>query len=187
MLYTDKTDGDKHVACKHFDKDFDPFEELEDWRDIPTPYMQSVLDYQEFPPEVQDWAYILMGRLLYQIDDWDGWQVIPFFKVRRPVGLRRAAARAAAPSQSQSPSEACAQGVAGSGKSTLIKVAKGFFEAVDVGVLSNNVEKTFGLSGLVDKLLFVAPEIKSDLRIEQAEVTEFSPLALNMHGNWREV
>ena len=48
-------------------------------------------------------------------------------------------------------------------------MAKQFYEAIDVGNLSNNVEKTFGLSAFHDKLLFVAPEIKSDLRIEQAE------------------
>ena len=38
-----------------------------------------------------------------------------------------------------------------------------------MGLLSNNSEKQFGLSAFHDKLLFVAPEIKSDLKIEQAE------------------
>lgn len=62
------------------------------------------------------------------------------------------------------------KGMASSGKSTIVlKVAKQFFEAVDVGVLSNNIEKKFGLSAFVDKYLFVAPEIKNDLQIEQAE------------------
>lgn len=62
------------------------------------------------------------------------------------------------------------KGMASSGKSTvLLKVAKNLFEAADVGVLSNNIEKKFGLSGFYDKKLFVAPEIKADLQIEQAE------------------
>ena len=71
---------------------------------------------------------------------------------------------------------ACAQiipflkGMASSGKSTvLLKVAKNFFDAIDVGVLSNNIEKKFGLSGFYEKYLFIAPEIKNDLQIEQAE------------------
>lgn len=62
------------------------------------------------------------------------------------------------------------KGMASSGKSTIVlKVAKQFYDPIDVGTLSNNHEKKFGLSQLHDKLLFVAPEIKSDLQIEQAE------------------
>ena len=56
------------------------------------------------------------------------------------------------------------------GKSTItLKVAKQFYDDIDCGNLSNNVETKFGLSQFHDKLLFVAPEIKSDLKIEQAE------------------
>jgi phage/plasmid-associated DNA primase len=51
----------------------------------------------------------------------------------------------------------------------VLKIAKQFYEAGDVGILSNNMQQNFGLSAFYDKLLFVAPEIKSDLRIEQAE------------------
>ena len=50
-----------------------------------------------------------------------------------------------------------------------LKVAKEFYDDIDVGCLSNNIESRFGLSQFYDKLLFVAPEIKSDLKIEQAE------------------
>lgn len=53
--------------------------------------------------------------------------------------------------------------------STIIKVCKDLYDTVDVGVLSNNIEKKFGLSAFWNKLLFVAPEIKADLQIEQAE------------------
>jgi hypothetical protein len=44
-----------------------------------------------------------------------------------------------------------------------------FYGVADVGVLSNNSEKTFGLSGFYDKFIFVGPDIKNDLKIEQAE------------------
>jgi len=126
------------AACKYF-----PLEFVDHPRgaEIHTPYLDSIMDYQGFAPDVKQWMLIALGRLMYNLNDLDGWQVIPFFK-----------------------------GMASSGKSTVVlKVAKQFYEAIDVGNLSNNIEKNFGLSAFHDKLLFVAPEIKSDLRIEQAE------------------
>jgi hypothetical protein len=81
-----------------------------------------------------------MGRLLFELGELDNWQVALFL-----------------------------EGVAGSGKSTITKLVKKFYETCDVGVLSNNIEKTFGLGSLKDKLLFLAPEIKCDLRLEQSE------------------
>lgn len=139
-------DGDKClpktvVACKHFDMPFDNFDGVAEWYDIPTPYMQSIMDYQGFDPDVSSWMYILMGRLIYEVGEMDGWQVIPFLK-----------------------------GAAGSGKSTItLKVCSRFYEKADVGILSNNIERKFGISAFCDKYLFVAPEIKSDLQMEQAE------------------
>ena len=131
--------SDDIVACKFIDTDF--FEYTGGWRDIHTPYLQSIMDFQAFSPEVCQWLYVMLGRLLYPLNQMDGWQVIPFFK-----------------------------GQASSGKSTIIlKVCKMFYDAQDVGVLSNNIERKFGLSAFYDKYLFLAPEIKSDLGIEQAE------------------
>ena len=60
------------------------------------------------------------------------------------------------------------KGVASSGKSTIVmRVCRGLYEPADVGVMSNNIERKFGLSALADKLLFVGPEIKGDCQIEQ--------------------
>ena len=81
------------------------------------------------------------GRLCYDVGELDSWQVIPFFK-----------------------------GIAGSGKSTLLtKVFEKFYEKEDVGTLANNIERKFGLSAIKDSFMFVAPEIKADLALEQAE------------------
>jgi hypothetical protein len=33
--------------------------------------------------------------------------------------------------------------------------------------MSNNIERKFGLSALADKLLFIGPEIKADIALEQ--------------------
>lgn len=114
----------------------------EDWYEtIPTPNLQKIMDYQEFPRDVCEWLYAFLGRLMYDVNEKDGWQVIPFCK-----------------------------GQASSGKSTiLLKVAKNFYDKVDVGVLSNNIEKKFGIGAFCEKYMFVAPEIKGDLQLEQAE------------------
>lgn len=133
--------SDSVVAARFFDADLDTHDGLADWRDIPTPSLQRIMAYQEWPPDVCDWMHIALGRLLYNVNERDGWQVIPFL-----------------------------HGSASSGKSTVaLKVAKAFYEHADVGVLSNNIEKQFGISAFYDKLLFCGPEIKGDLKIEQAE------------------
>lgn len=129
------------VSCKYFDQQFDDFSHLERWQDIPTPNFDKVLKYQKLEDEVCNWAYVMGGRLCYDIGELDSWQIIPFFK-----------------------------GIARSGKSTLItKVFKKFYESEDVGVLANNIEKKFGLSAIKDNFMFIAPEIKADLGLEQAE------------------
>lgn len=131
---------DDVVACKFFEHPFDNTE-YDDWFDIPTPHLDSVMNHQQWPKEVQKWLFCLIGRVLYRVNEIDSWQICPFF-----VGL------------------------AGTGKSLLVlKVIKQFFESVDVGILSNNIERKFGISAFYDKMLVCAPEIRNDLAIEQAE------------------
>ena len=128
------------VACKFFDADFNHYDDIH-WSEIPTPYMQSIIDYQKFSPEVSNWLYVFGGRLCFDVNEMDGWQVIPFLK-----------------------------GIARSGKSTLItKVFKKFYDSEDVRTLSNNIEKKFGLWSIHDGLMFISPEVKGDLALEQAE------------------
>ncbi|NBS68033.1 hypothetical protein EBT31_03845 [bacterium] len=127
------------VSCKYFDQYFDDKEG--DWYNIPTPHMQSVMDYQRFPEEVCRWLYVFCGRLCFDVGEMDSWQIMPFLK-----------------------------GIAGTGKSTLItKVCKKFYESDDVKTLSNNIEKKFGLESIKDGFVFIAPEIKGDIQLEQAE------------------
>lgn len=82
LVYGEEAIADTHVAAKHFDYEFNPYTDTP-WREIPTPELDRILDFQGLPPEVKDWFYILLGRLLYQVNDLDGWQVIPFLKVRK--------------------------------------------------------------------------------------------------------
>lgn len=129
---------DSIVACKFVDADFESYD---DWRSVPTPNLDSIMTYQEWPDEVREWCYVFLGRMLYPLNKFDSWQVIPFFK-----------------------------GLAATGKSTIVlKVCKNFFDSTDVGILSNNIERKFGISAFYDKYLVVAPEVRNDLCIEQAE------------------
>lgn len=133
---------EKLMAAKYFDVDFDNFDDVDDWFDIPTPHMSSILKYQELDEDVSRIFFAFIGRMLYEVNELDQWQVIPFLK-----------------------------GSASSGKSTILnKVCKFFYEDEDVGVLSNNVEKQFGLGAFYNKLIFIAPEIKEDCKLEQAEL-----------------
>lgn len=128
------------VACKFFDQEFNHYEGVH-WSKIPTPHFQSILDYQKFPKDVCDWIYAFGGRLCFDVNEIDAWQCIPFLK-----------------------------GIARSGKSTLItKVFKRFYDPEDVRTLSNNIEKKFGLWSIHDGLMFISPEVKGDLSLEQAE------------------
>lgn len=129
------------VSSKFFEQDFNPYDDTPDWYNIPTPHMQRVLDYQKFGDEVCKWIYVMCGRLCFDVNDLDGWQVIPFLK-----------------------------GIARSGKSTIItKICKKFYETSDVKTLSNNIEKKFGLDSIHDGFMFISPEVKGDLQLEQAE------------------
>lgn len=129
------------VSCKYFDQEFDHYDNLKDWYAIPTPHMQTVMDYQRFNESVCRWLYVFIGRLCFDVGDMDSWQVIPFLK-----------------------------GIARSGKSTLItKVCKKFYDTEDVRTLSNNIEKKFGLWSIHDGFMFISPEVKGDLALEQAE------------------
>lgn len=128
------------VSSKYFDLDFEDYSN-KDWREIPTPFFDSILKYQQLNKDVCEWVFALGGRLCFDVNEIDKWQCIPFLK-----------------------------GVARSGKSTLItKVFRKFYCTEDVKTLSNNVERKFGLSAIMDGFMFIAPEIKGDLALEQAE------------------
>lgn len=124
------------IAAKYFDIVLSYEEES-----ISTPYFQSILDFQNMSESVCNWMCIMIGRLIYETNDLDSWQVIPFLK-----------------------------GAASSGKSTILsRVCRGLYDPSDVGTMSNNIEKKFGLSALLNKFVFIGPEIKGDMQLEQAE------------------
>lgn len=130
------------VAAKFFDLPFTVCEG--DWFESVLdrcPNFLKIMEYQKWPRDVMKWLCIMLGRCLYEVGEKDGWQVVPYLL-----------------------------GQANSGKSTLItQVLKQFYDSTDVGVLSNNIETTFGIGALVNKFLYIAPEIKTNCKLEQAE------------------
>lgn len=127
------------VSANYFDQDFDD-NLYESYRDIPTPSLDSITNYQNFDQDTKDWLWAFMGRMLYDVNEMDMWQVVPFFK-----------------------------GMASTGKGKLCEIAANFYEGEDVGQLSDLPEKAFGLSAVYDKLVFIAPEITDKFGLGQAD------------------
>lgn len=142
-----KTIGSSIVACKYFNENFENCVNIAEeggWFSIieqKCKHFKGIMDYQEWPREVQEWLCILIGRNMYNLGDLEEWQILGYLL-----------------------------GQAGSGKSTILtKIVKKIYESCDVGVLSNNIEKKFGLSALSEKFMYVGPEIKGNLSLEQSE------------------
>ena len=119
------------VCCNHYDQEFDSeIWDINHWYNIQTPAFQMILEDQHLDKPVQLIMYAMLGRLLYKVNAVDKWQVILFIK-----------------------------GVAQSGKSTIGKIAKLFFKAEDVAVMSSNIEQKFGLEPISNMMLFICFEV----------------------------
>ena len=129
------------VTSKYFDQDYIDYTGVAHWREIPTPHLDSIMNYQRWDDSVKRWMYIHLGRLTFALNEFDSWQIIPFCK-----------------------------GIAMSGKSTLLNyVAKIFYVPSEVSVVANNIEERFGLAPIKDSKIFIGPEIKSDWNMDQAQ------------------
>lgn len=140
---------DEHlVSCKIIYKDFhDAFFSTPSrvaarlgYDQLRTPLFDSIFEPQMWDHEMLWWMFVFIGRLFYEVSELDSWQVIPFMN-----------------------------GVAGTGKSTVIRVIQMMYNRADVGVISNNIEKKFGLSTIYNKTIFVVPELKGDFAMDQAD------------------
>ena len=128
------------VAAKYFKTPLTDWEQS-DWNNIPTPTLDRILKDQFADPEMKKWMFIFLGRMLYNLNDIDSWQVLPYIK-----------------------------GIAATGKSTILThVVRKFYNPGDYATMSNNIEQKFGLANLADKFLFIAPEVKQDFGLCQAE------------------
>ena len=133
------------AACVYHDMEFEQIR-TENPQHISTPCFDKILDSQELGsgpdgPNVKSWICALIGRMLYEVGSLDDWQLAPFVK-----------------------------GVAGTGKSTILRLIREFYAVDDVGVMSNNIEGTFGLAALWQKLVVLCFEMRSDFGLDQAEL-----------------
>jgi len=134
-----------NAAANYFNVDFVDYTaqvmaNKDAWFNVPTPTFSKLLNDQEIPEDAQRVVYGLIGRLFYEVGEMDDWQIVLWFLGR-----------------------------ANTGKSTMCKVSQIFYQSDDVAVISNNVEQQFGLGSIYDKLVFMAPEVKKDFRLNQAE------------------
>jgi hypothetical protein len=106
---------------------------------IEMPPVHTILTTQKFSSEERRWIFCLLGRLLFPVGKWDTWSVFPYFL-----------------------------GLAGTGKSTCLRLVAELFEKRDVGYLNNTLQKTFALEGICDKLLYLALDIDEDFQLDQA-------------------
>ena len=128
------------VCCKFYADVFLADNLKRSWYSIKTDALEKIFRTQKFGTVVKAVIYGLLGRMMYWVGEHDGWQVIPMLK-----------------------------GVGGSGKSTICKVIQQLFSPQDVGVLSSNVEPTFGIAALAKKLLFICFEVTRNFRLPTEE------------------
>ena len=119
------------------------FDTDDDPDDIQTPVLDSIYKYQGLDDDVIKINKMFLGRMLYNVGQMENWQVIHMLL-----------------------------GTGGTGKSTITNIVRMFYDSEDVGIMGNNFSKTFGLSDICDKFAFIAPEIKKDWGIDQAEFQE---------------
>lgn len=114
-----------------------------EWDKIATPSLNTILEFQGLHKheDVVFWFFVFLGRWFFDIKEFDDWQVAPLLL-----------------------------GMAGTGKSSILNMMKRAYPANKMGTLSNNVEKKFGLAGIKDCFSWIAPEVKSDFKLSQAEL-----------------
>lgn len=136
----------KITSAKYYDLHFEDYD-CPDWYDIPTPNIQSILEYQyQDHPEYEEISrtiYALIGRMLFDRGDLDNWQVMPYI-----------------------------QGMAGSGKSTISGfVLKEFYHGEQIAELDNKMERQFGLGPLCDpdgpkKFITIGDELDKNCQLD---------------------
>tara|TARA_B110000046_G_scaffold185015_1_gene225236 strand:+ start:6302 stop:8299 length:1998 start_codon:yes stop_codon:yes gene_type:complete len=98
--------------------------------DIPTPNFNKILLDQQFDAPARRWMYILCGRLLHDVGTLDDWQVSLYIR-----------------------------GVAGSGKSTILKTMGMMYEQGDVGYMMSDGQATFSDEHLFEKNIVMAMDL----------------------------
>jgi len=135
------------TACRYLDLPFDD-EQMQLEINSATPRsslnikmdpIYQILQAQGFDRTEMIWIFALLGRMLFPISARDTWAVFPYFL-----------------------------GMAGTGKSTLLRLVASLFEPRDVGYLNNSLQRTFAVEGIFDKRVYMALDIDEHFQLDQA-------------------
>lgn len=132
--------GGNLTAIKYHDQDYtiNP-SEYNDYMDIDISSIDVILTSQGYDREDKRFVYAMLGRMMYPVGELDTWSVFPYFL-----------------------------GLAGTGKSTLLRLLASLFDHQDVGYLNNQLQKQFALDGLYDKAFYLGLDIDGDFQLDQA-------------------
>jgi hypothetical protein len=107
---------------------------------ISTPPVQKILDQQQLPDEVCFFVYVFLGRMLYQLNDFDRWELWLYL-----------------------------QGKAGTGKSSLLNIIMHTYTEKDIAIISNRTQRNFQTEHLRDALVYLCPDCSKDFGLDQTE------------------
>lgn len=128
------------TCCKHYNLEFRTDLWNNHWWHMSTPQLSKILSDQLLKPQVQFIVFAMLGRLLYKVNALDKWQIIFFIR-----------------------------GVAQSGKSTIGNIAKLFYDAADVAIMSSNIEMKFGLDPISNAMLFICYEVTKSWSLPRSD------------------
>jgi phage/plasmid-associated DNA primase len=129
------------VTARFFDTDVNMSHLECDPMSIETPCFDKILKDQEFDDHTRYWLYTMCGRLFHDVGSMDDWQICPFIR-----------------------------GVAGSGKSTILKIMKMMYEDHNVGALMSDGQPTFSDEHLYDKFMVVAMDLDKEVQISGTRI-----------------
>ena len=123
-------ENQNRVSVRYFDCDFDASVLCQDYRLIDTSLFDSIFEHQDYDIHTIDRVYMMLGRLLFNVNESDNWQVAPFFK-----------------------------GVAGCGKSTVAAIVSFWYPPAFISTISCNMETGFGLANLLGTFMTWCTEV----------------------------
>ena len=127
----------------HCDRFFPYVFKKDAYNSIRMPWVDSIFEKQDINGEVRKWVKILLGRLLFDINHLDGWQVMIFIK-----------------------------GVGGSGKSKLVYHVNKCFTVDQIGRLQSESQKQFVLGDLYQggkSLIVSCPECDENMTMARTD------------------
>jgi hypothetical protein len=140
---------EKLSSSQFFDVDIDPGTLSMDPMQIHTPSFDKILVDQGMDNQARFWLHALCGRMLHNVGSMDDWQVCLYIR-----------------------------GVAGSGKSTILKVLAMFYESDSVGYLMSDGQPIFSDQHLYDKFMNLAMDVDKKTSFN---VTRFNSMVSGEH------